>query len=74
MAVKKTLLIKSPLKKIFDDITNLAKIDDTLHIFSFGCAMETADIEFGKPWLWAMSKENILTDPIPDFEPGKITP
>ena len=54
MAVTKIHPIKSTLKKALDYITNPAKTDDKLYVSSFGCAVETADIEFEKTRLLAM--------------------
>ena len=48
MAVTKIHPIKSTLKKALDYITNPVKTDDKLYVSSFGCAVETADIEFEK--------------------------
>ena len=48
MAVTKIHPIKSTLKKALDYITNPAKTDGKLYVSSFGCAVETADIEFEK--------------------------
>ena len=46
MAVTKTHPIKSTLKKAIAYICNPAKTDGKLLVSSFGCAAETADIEF----------------------------
>ena len=46
MAVTKTHPIKSTLKAAIDYICNSDKTDGKLLVSSFGCAAETADIEF----------------------------
>ena len=46
MAVTKTHPIKSTLKAAIDYICNPDKTDGKLLVSSFGCAAETADIEF----------------------------
>ena len=75
MAVTKIHPIKSTLKKALDYITNPAKTDDKLYVSSFGCAVETADIEFEKTRLRAMNKGNNLAHHlIQAFEPGEVTP
>lgn len=75
MAVTKIHPIKSTLKKALDYITNPAKTDDKLYVSSFGCAVETADIEFEKTRLRAMNKGNNLAyHLIQAFEPGEVTP
>ena len=75
MAVTKIHPIKSTLKKALDYITNPAKTDDKLYVSSFGCAVETADIEFEKTRLRAMNKGNNLAPHlIQAFEPGEVTP
>ena len=75
MAVTKIHPIKSTLKKALDYIANPAKTDDKLYVSSFGCAVETADIEFEKTRLRAMNKGNNLAHHlIQAFEPGEVTP
>ena len=75
MAVTKIHPIKSTLKKALDYITNPSKTDDKLYVSSFGCAVETADIEFEKTRLRAMNKGNNLAHHlIQAFEPGEVTP
>ena len=75
MAVTKIHPIKSTLKKALDYITNPVKTDDKLYVSSFGCAVETADIEFEKTRLRAMNKGNNLAHHlIQAFEPGEVTP
>ena len=74
MAVTSIHPIKSTLKKALDYITNPAKTDDKLYVSSFGCAVETADIEFEKTRLRAMNKGNNLAHHlIQAFEPGEVT-
>ena len=46
MAVTKTHPIKSTLKAAIDYICNPKKTDGKLLVSSYGCAAETADIEF----------------------------
>ena len=46
MAVTKTHPIKSTLKAAIDYISNPEKTDGKLLVSSYGCAAETADIEF----------------------------
>lgn len=46
MAVTKTHPIKSTLKAAIDYICNPDKTDGKLLVSSFGCTVETADIEF----------------------------
>ena len=47
MAVTKIKPIKGTLNKALDYIQNPAKTDEKILVSSFGCAYETADIEFG---------------------------
>ena len=60
MAITKIHPIKSTLKKAIDYIADPAKTDDKLLVSSFGCAVETADLEFEKTRLLAMQKGNNL--------------
>ena len=46
MAITKNHPINATLKKAVDYICNPAKTDGTLLVYSYGCAPETADIEF----------------------------
>ena len=46
MAVTKTHPIKSTLKAAIDYIRNPEKTDGKLLVSAYGCAAETADIEF----------------------------
>ena len=57
MAVTKTHPIKSTLKAAIDYICNPEKTDGKLLVSSYGCAAETADIEFARsmPISWACS-------------------
>ena len=48
MAITKIHPIKSTLKKAIDYIVDPTKTDDKLLVSSFGCAVETADLEFEK--------------------------
>ena len=51
-----------------------AKTDDKLLVSSFGCAVETADLEFEKTRLLAMQKGNNLAHHlIQAFEPGEVS-
>ena len=75
MAITKIHPIKSTLKKALDYITNPAKTDEKLYVSSFGCGIETADIEFDKTRQRAMNKGNNLAHHlIQAFEPGEIAP
>lgn len=59
MAVTKTHPIKSTLKAAIDYICNPKKTDGKLLVSSYGCAAETADIEFA----WTR-RHAILPSPI----------
>ena len=73
MAITKIHPIKSTLKKALDYITNPAKTDEKLLVSSYGCGIETADIEFEKTRQWAMNKGNNLAHHlIQAFEPGEV--
>ena len=73
MAITKIHPIKSTLKKALDYITNPAKTDEKLLVSSYGCGIETADIEFEKTLQWAMNKGNNLAHHlIQAFEPGEV--
>ena len=52
MAVTKTHPIKSTLKAAIDYIRNPEKTDGKLLVSAYGCAAETADIEFA----WTLQK------------------
>jgi hypothetical protein len=56
MAITKIHPIKSTLKKAIDYIVDPAKTDDKLLVSTFGCAAETADLEFEKTRLFAIRK------------------
>ena len=75
MAVTKTHPIKSTLKSAIDYICNPAKTDGSLLISSYGCAVETADIEFAWTRQHAIDKgENLGRHLIQAFAPGEVTP
>lgn len=74
MAITKIHPIKSTLKKAIDYIVDPAKTDDKLLVSSFGCAVETADLEFEKTRLLAMQKgHNLAHHLIQAFEPGEVS-
>ena len=73
MAVTKTHPIKSTLKAAIDYICNLDKTDGKLLVSSFGCAAETADIEFEWTRRHAIDKGTHLgRHLIQAFEPGEV--
>lgn len=75
MAITKTHPIKSMLKKAIDYICNPEKTDGKLLISSFGCAAETADIEFAWTRKHSIDKGTHLgRHLIQAFEPGETTP
>ena len=75
MAITKIHPIKSTLKKALDYITNPAKTDEKLYVSSFGCGIETADIEFDKTRPRAMPKGINRAHPmIQALEPGETAP
>ena len=75
MAITKTHPIKSTLKKAIDYICNPAKTDGKLLVSTFGCAAETADIEFAWTRKNAIDKGiNLGRHLIQAFEPGETTP
>ena len=75
MAVTKTHPIKSTLKAAIDYICNPDKTDGKLLVSSFGCAAETADIEFAWTRRHAIDKgTNLGRHLIQAFEPGEVTP
>ena len=75
MAVTKTHPIKSTLKAAIDYICNLDKTDGKLLVSSFGCAAETADIEFDWTRRHAIDKGTHLgRHLIQAFEPGEVSP
>ena len=75
MAITKTHPIKSTLKDAIDYICNPAKTDGKLLVSSFGCAAETADIEFAWTRQHAIDKgSNLGRHLIQAFEPGEVSP
>ena len=75
MAVTKTHPIKSTLKAAIDYICNPDKTDGKLLVSSFGCAAETADIEFSWTRRHAIDKGTHLgRHVIQAFEPGEVSP
>ena len=75
MAVTKTHPIKSTLKAAIDYICNPEKTDGKLFVSSYGCAAETADIEFGWTRRHAIDKGTHLgRHLIQSFAPGEVTP
>ena len=75
MAVTKTHPIKSTLKAAIDYICNPEKTDGKLLVSSYGCAAETADIEFAWTRRHAIDKgTNLGRHLIQAFEPGEVTP
>ena len=74
MAVTKTHPIKSTLKVAIDYICNPDKTDGKLLVSSFGCAAETADIEFDWTRRHAIDKGTHLgRHLIQAFEPGEVS-
>lgn len=74
MAITKIHPVKSTLKKALDYITNPGKTEDKLLVSSYGCAVETADIEFTMTLRQAMNKGNNLAHHlIQSFAPGEAT-
>ena len=75
MAVTKTHPIKSTLKAAIDYICNPEKTDGKLLVSSYGCAAETADIEFSWTRRHAIDKgTNLGRHLIQSFQPGEVTP
>ena len=75
MAVTKTHPIKSTLKAAIDYICNPEKTDGKLLVSSYGCAAETADIEFAWTRRHAIDKGTHLgRHLIQSFAPGEVTP
>ena len=75
MAVTKTHPIKSTLKAAIDYICNPKKTDGKLLVSSYGCAAETADIEFAWTHRQAIDKgTNLGRHLIQAFQPGEVTP
>lgn len=74
MAVTKTHPIKSTLKAAIDYICNSDKTDGKLLVSSFGCAAETADIEFEWTRRHSIDKGTHLGPHlIQAFEPGEVS-
>jgi len=75
LAITKTHPIKSTLKHAIDYICNPSKTDGKLLVSSFGCAAETADIEFAWTRQHAIDKgSNLGRHLIQAFEPGEVSP
>ena len=75
MAVTKTHPIKRALKAAIDYICNPEKTDGKLLVSSYGCAAETADIEFSWTRRHAIDKgTNLGRHLIQAFQPGEVTP
>ena len=75
MAVTKTHPIKSTLKAAIDYICNPEKTNGKLLVSSYGCAAETADIEFAWTRRHAIDKgTNLGRHLIQAFQPGEVTP
>ena len=75
MAVTKTHPIKRALKAAIDYICDLEKTDGKLLVSSYGCAAETADIEFSWTRRHAIDKgTNLGRHLIQAFQPGEVTP
>mgnify|MGYP004480507981 CR=1 FL=1 len=75
MAVTKTHPIKSTLKAAIDYICNPEKTDGKLLVSSYGCAAETADIEFSWTRRHAIDKgTNLGRHLIQAFQPREVTP
>lgn len=75
MAITKTHPIKSTLKAAIDYICNPAKTDGKLLVSSFGCTVETADIEFEWTRRHAIDKStNLGRHLIQAFAPGEVSP
>ena len=75
MAITKTHPIKSTLKLAIDYILNSDKTDGKILVSSFGCAPETADLEF--EWTQKLSPQrgtHLARHLIQSFEPGETTP
>ena len=75
MAVTTTHPIKSTLKAAIDYICNPEKTDGKLLVSAFGCAAETADIEFAWTRQHAIDKGSHLgRHLIQAFKPGEVSP
>ena len=74
MAITKTHPIKSTMKAAIDYICNPEKTDGSLLISSFGCAPETADLEFAWTRKHAIDKgSNLGRHLIQAFGPGEVS-
>ena len=75
MVVTKTHPIKSTPKAAIDYICNPDKTDGRLLVSAYGCAAETADIEFAWTRRHAIDKgTNLGRHLIQAFEPGEVSP
>lgn len=75
MAVTKTHPIKSTLKAAIAYICNPDKTDGSLLVSAYGCAAETADIEFAWTRRHSIDKgTNLGRHLIQAFEPGEVSP
>ena len=73
MAVTKIKPVKSTLSKALDYIQNPDKTDGKMLVSSFGCSLETADIEFEFTIAQALDRGNNLAHHlIQSFEPGEV--
>ena len=74
MAVTKIHPIKSTLKKALDYITDPQKTEEKLLVSSYGCSVETADIEMEFTLKQCYQKGNNLAHHlIQSFEPGEVS-
>jgi len=74
LAITKTHPIKSTMKAAIDYICNPEKTDGSLLISSFGCAPETADLEFAWTRKHAIDKgSNLGRHLIQAFGPGEVS-
>ena len=75
MAVTKTHPIRSTLKAAIEYICNPDKTDGSLLVSAYGCAAETADIEFAWTRRHSIDKgTNLGRHLIQAFEPGEVSP
>ncbi len=73
MVVTKIHPVKSTLKKALDYICHPEKTDEKILISSYGCAYETADIEFGFMLSQSIDKgSNLAHHLIQSFDPGEV--
>ncbi|MDO4647014.1 MAG: relaxase/mobilization nuclease domain-containing protein [Eubacteriales bacterium] len=78
MAYIKIFSIKSTVKKAVDYITNPEKTEDQNLVSSYGCAPETADLEFAQTAKMGQDNvmekgDNLAWHMIISFKPGEIT-